>query len=129
MKKKYGQLVNEIFEALTTFGPMTRVEICQQLGYTKDQISAVVSRMATTTKERPQRLYIKAYVYDHEGSKRYPRAVYAVGDLPNARKPKSDENANKRRYHAAKRARYTMNSVFNMGLTRLQIKAQTGANI
>jgi len=70
--------------------------------------------MTKPGRKLPKRLYIKSYVYDQEGERFYPRAVYDLGDKPDAKKPKSDKLKVKRRYIARRKMRYATNSVFNL---------------
>lgn len=117
--RKYGYLVQQIEKALSELGAMTGAELCQELRVEKAELSAVVSRMARPSKTFPKRLYISGYTYEHEThNKRYPRAVYALGDLENKPKPKANRKDNVRRYNENKRKRLTGNSVFNLGLPR-----------
>jgi hypothetical protein len=117
--RKYGYLVQQIEKALSDLGAMTGAELCQELGVEKAELSAVVSRMAKASKTLPKRLYIVGYTFEHEThGRRYPRAIYALGDLPDTPKPKPSRIDNVRRYNANKRKRLTGNSVFNLGLPR-----------
>jgi hypothetical protein len=117
--RKYGYLVKQIEKALCELGAMTGAELCQELGVEKAELSAVVSRMAKASKTLPKRLYIVGYTFEHEThDRRYPRAIYALGDLPDTPKPKPSRIDNVRRYNANKRKRLTGNSVFNLGLPR-----------
>ena len=117
--RKYGYLVKQIEKALSDLGAMTGAELCQELGVQKAELSAVVSRMAKASKTLPKRLYIVGYTFEHEThDRRYPRAIYALGDLPDKPKPKPNRLDNVRRYSANKRKRLTGNSVFNLGLPR-----------
>jgi hypothetical protein len=126
---KWGAVAEQILHTLETVGPMTRVEICAHLGIDRGIGAAIANRMAKPSATKPKRVYITDYVYDQEGQRRYPRAVYAIGDKPDAKRTKSDPAANKRRYIQAKVARFKMNSVFNMGLTRRQVEERIGARV
>lgn len=117
--RKYGSLVQQIEAALTDIGPMTSAEICQELGLEKGDLSSIISRMGKAHKQLPKRLYITAYAYEHEThDKRYPRAIYALGDQENKPKPKTSRKEIVRRYNENKRKRLTGNSVFNLGTPR-----------
>jgi hypothetical protein len=117
--RKYGYLVKQIEKALSELGAMTGAELCQELGVEKAELSAVVSRMAKASKTMLKRIYVVGYTFEHEiHDKRYPRAIYALGDLPDKPKPKPSRIDNVRRYTANKRKRLTGNSVFNLGLPR-----------
>ena len=119
--KPYGTLVAQITDALTINGPMTRKEICDFIGQHRSKIASVVTRMARATPQKPKRVYIKRYVLEQDGQRRYPRAVYALGDRPNARKPKSDVRANRKRYLANKIDKLRNTSVFNLALSRREL--------
>lgn len=122
MTAKWGSVTREVLRMLEEDGPMTRAEICKQLGRDKDDIAAVVTRLHKRSPEAGKRVYIKDYVYDMEGERYYPRALYALGDKPDAKKPKADQLEVKRRYRERHKLRYTANSVFNLALTRRQIE-------
>lgn len=120
---KRGEVVRAILRMLDEEGPMTRAEICKRLGREKDEIAAVVTRLNKRTPVSGKRIYVKEYVYDMEGERRYPRAVYALGPLKDAPKPKPDPKEVKRRYWARAQAKLRTNSVFNLGLSRRQLMA------
>lgn len=117
--RKFGSLVQQIQDTLTELGPMTGAELCQEMGVTKSDLSAVISRMTRPSAKLPKRLYISGYIYEHEThDRRYPRAVYALGDLEDKPRPKTNRKEIVRRYNENKRKRLTGNSVFNLGLPR-----------
>lgn len=111
---KYGQIVQQIIEAIQTCGPMTRTELCKHIDTPRNSTAAVVSRLNKPGRETAKRLYICGYVYDQEGERHYPRAVYDLGDGPDAKKPKADKLGVKRRYVERKKMKYATNSVFNL---------------
>lgn len=123
MKAERGSVVREILRMLEEEGPMTRAEICKRLGREKDEIAAVVTRLNKRTPVSGKRIYVKEYVYDMEGERNYPRAVYALGPLKDATKPVADPKEVKRRYWARSQAKLRSNSVFNLGLSRRQLMA------
>jgi len=120
---KWGEVGDQILEMLND-GPMTRAEICLNLGRDKESIASIVSRLARNTVKAGKRIYVKSYVWDMEGERRYPRAVYALGKKADAPKPKPDVKATKARYWAKRKAKFTCNSVFNLALTRRQLEAK-----
>ena len=124
MTTKRGFIVREILRMLEEEGPMTRAEICKRLGRTKDEIAAIVSRLNKRSPVAGKRIYIKEYVHDMEGERTYPRAVYALGSGKDATKPISDQKEIKRRYWARSQLKLRANSVFNLGLSRSQLRAQ-----
>lgn len=123
----YGATVELILWALREYGPMTRAEIERAIGKDHRTVSAVVSRMAKRGPASAKRVYILEYRHEDDevaGKRRYPRAVFALGDNPDAKRPKPDVAANKRRYNQGKKAHLLMNSVFNLGKTRSQVRAE-----
>ena len=122
-KRDWGSVTVKITNAFAENGEMTRQEVCNAIGLDRMYVSAVLTRMNRAGKTLPKRIYVVRYVYDEEGARRYPRAVYALGDKPDVKKPKSDVAENRRRYRENLRKRMTGNNVFNLGLTRRQYLA------
>ena len=122
MTKKYGETVADILRLLDELGPLSRSEMCEELGLERTYVSAVVTRMASPTKRLPKRIHVSHYVYDMEGARRYPRAVYALGDKPDARRPKANKLDNRRRADAKRRVINTANSVFNLATPRREYR-------
>jgi hypothetical protein len=102
---------------------MTRKELCDALNLEHDYVSAVLTRLANPTKTQPKRVYVISYVHDAEGQRRYPRAMFSVGDRPDAKRPTSDRRNNRRRYDQARRNRIAGASVFTWGLPRRELDA------
>jgi hypothetical protein len=119
---KWGGTTAQVLALLAEFGPMTRAEICKHLGRDKYDIAAVVSRLNKASKARPKRVYIKAYVYDQEGERRYPRAVFDLGDKSDKKRPKSNVKEIKARYWAKKKMLMRANSVFHLGMSRQALR-------
>lgn len=119
----WGSTTDRILHLLAEYDELTRAEICEHLSMDRQYVSAIVSRLNRKTPTLPKRIYIVRYVHDAIGSRRYPRAVYALGDKPDARKPKSDVRAIKRRYEANLKRRLSGSSVFNLAMSRQQIHA------
>ena len=111
-----GQRVIDTTAAIVEFGEITAMELAEYLGITRYDAHAVLNRMSKRTKAGVKRIHVVRYTYDHDGARKYPRAVYAMGDKPDAKKPKADQLAVKREYYARLKSRMTMNSVFNLGL-------------
>lgn len=126
-KRDWGSVTIKILKAFEENGEMTRKEVCEYIGLDRMYVSAILTRMNRPGKTLPKRIHVVRYVYDEEGARRYPRAVYALGDQPDAKKPKSNPAENKRRYLQNLRMRMTGNSVFNLGLTRRQYLAMRKA--
>lgn len=111
-----GQRVIDTTATLVQFGEITAMELAEHLGITRYVAHAVLNRMNKRTKAGLKRVHVVRYIDDHDGARTYPRAVFALGDKPDAKKPKADQLAVKRRYYARLKSRTTMNSVFNLGL-------------
>jgi hypothetical protein len=112
-------------QAINDIGPMTRAELCDYLKCNPESVSSVIARLRRTTKERPQRLYISGWVEDHEGMRPYPRAIYSLGAEPDARlrrKVSIRQRHSDRQTEALTRLKTA--SVFNLGMTRDQLRAQ-----
>ena len=119
---KWGMYPPLIVKALEELGPSTRHELCVHMGLTRQFLAGILHRMVRDTPLKGKRLHISGYTYDAEGSRRYPRAIYAIGDKPNATKPVSDQRENRRRSRVNVSLKYRTNSVFNLGLTRKQLE-------
>ena len=111
-----GQRVIDTTATLVQLGEITASELAEHLGITRYDAHAVLNRMNKRTKAGLKRIYVVRYVDDHDGARTYPRAVYALGDKRDAKKPVADQLAVKRRYYARLKSRTTMNSVFNLGM-------------
>lgn len=111
-----GCRVIDTLATIVEFGEITAIELTEYLGICRYDAHAVLKRVNQRTKAGLKRIHIVRYIHDHEGARKYPRAVYAMGDKPDAKKPKADQLANKRAYYHRLKSRTTMNSVFNLGM-------------
>lgn len=118
MKQAYGVLVAKIERLLRQHGELTSAEICAELNLTRRNCGATLSRMNKALPTLSKRIYKVRYIYEHENQRRYPRSVYALGDFPDAKKPKANSAANSKRYR--ERANKKIASVFHLGLSRSQ---------
>lgn len=120
MKRPWGDTTTRILALLQDVGPMTRSEVCRHLGLEREDCAAIMSRLLRPTKrpEGPPRLHVSAWIFDEEGQRYYPRAVYSLGNGPNVRKPKVKRNEVSKRYR--ERVKFKVASVFDLGLTRRQ---------
>lgn len=118
MRKEWGDTTQRILLLLAELGPMTRSEICRQLGHERQECSAIMTRLNTPTKRppAPRRIHISGWVHDEEGQRRYPRAVYDLGDKPDAVRPALPDS--RKRYREAFKLK--VSSVFELGMTREQ---------
>ena len=118
MKLACGVLVAKIECLLRQHGELTSAEICDELNIDRRQAGAVLSRMNKASPRLPKRIYKVRYINEHESQRRYPRSVYALGDLDDVKKPKANPHANAKRYRS--RVNKKVASVFHLGLTRTQ---------
>lgn len=125
-RKNHGVSTNAIIASLEQDGPQTRAELEISCGIPKDNIAAVISRLNKRTAKMGKRIHIIDYTHESETSQRdYPRAIYAVGDGEDAKKPKPKTRKEIRnKYDAKVRNKFRMNSVFNLAMNREQIKNQ-----
>lgn len=114
MSKQNG-LTDKLLQALEECGPMTAAELVVHIGQTKHRVAAATSRLRKAWPITPKRIHITSYVFDHEGQRDYPRPVFALGNYPDATRPKTNRKEIKRRYEARRKARVTNNFVFNLG--------------
>ena len=120
----YGGIVAQIESLIRRHGPMTRAQISQAMGLDRTRVSSVITRMNRSSKTMPKRLFLTAYVYDHEKSRRYPRAVFDLGDKRNKPRPKPNRQETRRKYDQRVKLLMTGNSIFNLGLSRAQYLAK-----
>jgi len=117
-----GLLVKKALEAFAEFGKITAQEFADYADIDRYAAHAVLNRMIKRTKAGEKRAYIAGWVHSHDGARRYPRAVFALGDKPDNLRPKPNIGENRRRSEAKRNAKFRMNSVFNMGLNRHSIR-------
>jgi hypothetical protein len=117
-----GRHVIRAIEALQEFGRMTAQEFADWADISRYDAHAVLIRMNKRTKAGEKRIHIAAWIYEHDGARRYPRPVFAVGDRRDKPRPKADPAANKRRYDAKRNKMHRMNSVFNMAMPRDRVR-------
>lgn len=103
-----------IRETLAACGPLTSREL---MLFFPDSTQQDIAGMLASMRRRvakPQ-IHIHSWVREADHARDYIRAVYALGDLPDARKPKPMTNAERCRRHKARRALPRVpNSVFNL---------------
>ena len=117
-----GVLVTKAWEALHEFSKITAQEFADYADIGRYDAHAVLNRMSKRTKAGVKRIYIADWVYNHDDARRYPRAVFMIGDKPDKKKPKPDVAENKRRYEQGGNRMYRINSVFNLAMTRDKIR-------
>jgi len=124
-----GDTTKRILDAVAEYGPMTTREICDLLGLDILRSGSLVARLSVARKLVPKRLYIERWILDAEGQKLYPRAVYALGDKPCAKRPKPDRVSVQRRYRQKLYSKYKANSVFNLRYTLREVEQIRKSNV
>lgn len=114
--------MSKVWEALKEFDQITAQEFADYADIDRYAAHAVLNRMAGPTKTGEKRLYIATWVHAHDNARRYPRAVYMLGDKENKPKPKPNLRENRRRSEAKRQNIFRVNSVFNLAMTREKIR-------
>lgn len=117
-----GSHVIKVYEALQEFGKITAQEFADYADIGRYDAHAVLNRMNKRTKAGVKRIYIAGWTYDHDDARRYPRAIFMIGDKEDKLKPKPNIKENRRRSESKRNATFRMNSVFNMAMTRDKIR-------
>lgn len=122
MTRAHGETVQAVLQALHDIGPMTRNELCKEIGITRGCMGEILTRLSRPGKRpvRPRLIYVLDYRYDEEGQRTYPRAIYALGDLPDKPAPSPKSGKMKQRAYSARRRAQRVNSVFAIGRTALK---------
>jgi len=116
--KPPGPMVLGVIRVLEQHKELTRAEICMLLGVRREVGASVVSRMSKWHKTVGKRIYITNWVDDDSTcSRRYLKAVYALGRAPNRPKPAPKSPAEASRDWRAKE-KTRVNSVWAWGRSR-----------
>lgn len=75
----------QIIDLLTASGPMTQRELAEELGLEIDLLRGYIGALRQRS---PGVLYVHSYRRDEDGGRLYPRALWAVGNEPDAKRPK-----------------------------------------
>lgn len=73
----------KILDLLTTYGPMTQREIAYELKLDMEYVRGYIGAIR---QKKPRVLYVHSYRRDEDGGRLYPRALWAVGDKPDAKR-------------------------------------------
>jgi len=102
----------KIVDLLIEFGPMTMREIADQL---KTDVDTIRHFLGALRCKRPGVIYIHSYRRDEDGGRLYPRALWAAGNLPDAKRlPRLDKKETSRR--ARLKRKKLVASVFHLPL-------------
>lgn len=102
----------KIVDILTELGPMTMREIADQL---KTDLDRIRSFIGSTRQKKPGVIYIQSYRRDEDGGRLYPRAVWAAGNRPDAKKPPKLGHPEYNR-RARKKRKKAVASIFHLHL-------------
>ena len=123
LKKKlaWGVSTLRVMDLLERHGRMSSLQIAQELGVGRDCVASVISRLIRPSKKFGRRVHIATWIDEVDGSRKYRRACYALGDKPDAKKAKStfDFNAWQRKRYAERKSQAT-NSVFKLGMAKAE---------
>jgi DNA-binding Lrp family transcriptional regulator len=117
-----GMHVIKALEAFAEFGRLTAQEFADYADIGRYDAHAVLNRMNKRTKAGVKRIYVADWTYEHDDARRYPRAVFMLGDKEDKKKPKPNLRENRKRSETNRNAQFRMNSVFNMAMTRDKIR-------
>ena len=117
-----GPNVIKALEAFAEFKRMTAQEFADYADIGRYDAHAVLNRMNKRTKDGVKRIYVADWTHGHDSAKRYPRAVFMLGDKPDKPRPKPDIRLNRQRSEHKSIKAIRMTSVFNMGLTRDRVR-------
>jgi hypothetical protein len=117
-----GSHVIKVFEAFEAFGKLTAQEFADYADIGRYDAHAVLNRMNKRTKAGVKRIYIADWTHEYDDARRYPRAVFMLGDKPDKPRPKSNVRENRRRSEHNIINAIRMSSVFNMGLSRDKVR-------
>lgn len=115
MKAAWGNVTDRVLLHLAE-APSTAADMREELELSVQVMSAVLCRLMHATKTMPKRIRVVRWIYEADGERTYPRAVYELGDKPDARKPKRDHPRVQRLYRARKKAAVMAVSVFRLGM-------------
>ena len=117
-----GVLVTQAWAALAEFGKITAQEFADYADIGRYDAHAVLNRMSKRTKAGEKRIYVADWTYAHDDARRYPRAVFAVGDKDDKKKPKPNIRLNRQRSEHKTIKAIRMSSVFNLALPRDKVR-------
>ena len=117
-----GPNVIKALEAFEEFKRMTAQEFADYADIHRYDAHAVLNRMNKRTKAGEKRIHVADWTYEHDDARRYPRAVFMLGDKPDKPRPKPNLRENRRRSEHKTIKAIRMTSVFNMGLTRNEVR-------
>jgi tRNA G37 N-methylase Trm5 len=76
-----------VIQHLRDFGPATTAELCRHIPHNRHTITSALELLRKNRPVKPRCIHIHAYTHDDEIKQRYPRAIYAFGNKPDAKRP------------------------------------------
>ena len=86
--KGYSAVTDAVIEALVRYGSLTLQELVDYTGTNAESLRSILARMSKPGARTPKRIYVLQYLDFAEGERVYPRPLWALGALENAKKPK-----------------------------------------
>jgi hypothetical protein len=117
-----GMHVIKALEAFSEFGRLTAQEFADYADIGRYDAHAVLNRMNKRTKAGEKRIHVADWTYEYDDARRYPRAVFMLGDKEDKKKPKPNIRLNRQRSEHNTLKAIRMTSVFNMGLPRDRVR-------
>jgi hypothetical protein len=117
-----GSHVIKALKAFAEFGRLTAQEFADYADIGRYDAHAVLNRMNKRTKAGEKRIYVADWTHAHDDARRYPRAVFMLGDKPDKPRPKPDIRLNRQRSEHKSLKAIRMTSVFNMALPRDKVR-------
>ena len=118
----------EIVKALRDIGPMTMQDLASETKTTPRNVSRALVALRDSKSGFGKRVYIKNWTYYQEGQgKRYPRAIYALGNKPDEyrRVPNDPPVVRQKRYRI--KIANIATSVFDFGVVNITKAAKKKA--
>ena len=104
---------DNVRELLADVGPLTSREVAEFFPETSHW--NVSSALSALRKARNKQVYIKTWRRNLEGNREHIRAVYALGDKPDAKQPRALTNAERCQRRRNKQRIPKVNSVWALG--------------
>ena len=117
-----GMHVIKALEAFAEFKRITAQEFADYADIGRYDAHAVLNRMNKRTKAGEKRIHVADWTYEYDDARRYPRAVFMLGDKEDKPKPKPNIRLNRQRSEHKSIKAIRMTSVFNMAMPRDKVR-------
>lgn len=109
----YGNTTDRILLLLKD-NELTKIEICQKLNLTHDQVSSVLTRLNREGKQTPKRIYISDWTRNAVGKRLFLRPVFKAGAKADAERPKPFTNKERSAKHHRKKMLIKRSQIFRI---------------